>query len=50
MKQKQYILLHGSKRQEAVKGRADCGPEIQVSLADSVFKHVPQVNREGVLK
>ncbi len=49
MNQKQYILMYGKKRQEAVGSRADSGLEIQVSLADSVFKHVPQVNREGVL-
>jgi hypothetical protein len=47
MDKTRYILLYGSKRQEAVAGRADCGPEIKVGFGDSVFNHVPAANREG---
>jgi hypothetical protein len=47
MKIKGYIFLYGNKRQDAVAGRADRGPEINVGFGDSVFKHVPVANREG---
>jgi hypothetical protein len=47
MGETRYILFYGNKRQEAVAGRADCGPEIKVGFGDSVFKHVPAATREG---
>jgi hypothetical protein len=50
MKQIQYILTYGNKRQEAVNGRADCGPIIPVGFADSVNRHVPKADREGAKK
>jgi hypothetical protein len=48
MKKIQYILMYVNKRQEAVKGRADCGPIIMVDPVDSVAKHVPGADGEGV--
>ena len=44
-----YNFPYCSKRQEAVAGRADCGPEIRVGFGVSVFKHVSAANRERSL-
>jgi hypothetical protein len=41
MEKIQYIQVYGKKRQEAVKGRAGCGPIILVGPADSVLNTFP---------
>jgi hypothetical protein len=41
MEKNQYIQVYGKKRQEAVKGRAGCGPIIPLGSADSVLNTFP---------
>jgi hypothetical protein len=48
MRQMRYVLTNGTKRQEAVSGRAVSGPDI-IGSGDSVEDHVFPGQTEGVV-